>query len=211
MLNQILPTVVLDFPGFGKTSFNTIKPTMEAYIDWTKDTLHNQFPDKEIILIGHSFGGRLAANIASQNPNWLKKLILYSAPVIYRPSKRVLTLNSIARIKRKLPLLKNIQLPEKTLLTQSDDSLHSKNDPAERELFLEAIKFDQTEAASRIKIPTLLLWGENDLEVPIKIAHELNKLITNSRLEIMPGLGHNAHLENPNLFYGYVKNFIQHN
>jgi pimeloyl-ACP methyl ester carboxylesterase len=71
------------------------------------------------------------------------------------------------------------------------------------------VPFDQTEVLEQIKVPALLIWGEKDEPVPLKIALEMNELIPNSKLEIIEGVGHQTGQEAQYLFYGIVKNFIQ--
>ena len=75
-------------------------------------------------------------------------------------------------------------------------------------IFKRVVALDQTTALVKIKIPTLLLWGAYDTEVPVSIGEEMNTLILHSRLVIVENAGHNAHLDNPNLFYGTIKKFI---
>jgi pimeloyl-ACP methyl ester carboxylesterase len=43
---------------------------------------------------------------------------------------------------------------------------------------------------SSIKIPTLILWGENDKWIPVENGEKLNKLIPNSKLKTIPNSGH---------------------
>jgi pimeloyl-ACP methyl ester carboxylesterase len=70
------------------------------------------------------------------------------------------------------------------------------------------VVYDQTEQLKKIKAPTLLIWGENDENVPLRIAREMNSLIKNSDLKIIENAGHNSYFDSPNLFYGYIANFI---
>ena len=75
--------------------------------------------------------------------------------------------------------------------------------------FKKVVMYDQTKQLDNITIPTLLIWGNNDKIVPIKIAQEIKMLVKNSDLKIIDKAGHNSFLDNPNLFYSYVKKFVE--
>jgi pimeloyl-ACP methyl ester carboxylesterase len=78
-----------------------------------------------------------------------------------------------------------------------------------RETFKNIIKEPLTFYMKKIRIPTLLLWGEKDKTVPLKVAKKMQKTILNSKLEILPGLGHMFILENAEIAVGSIDNFIK--
>ena len=182
--------VVFDLPGFGQEPFVSADWSIPEYGEWVKRKIAD-LNEKTVVLLGHSFGGRIASFIASENPPWLKKLVLYGAPCIYRPSLRVRLMIAAAKLARMLGLRRN------------DRS-------GMAAVFRKVVPFDPTHLLRKIKVPTLIVWGERDIEVPIRIAREMRHLIPNSKLTILEGAGHNAHLEHSNLFYGIIKTFIAH-
>jgi pimeloyl-ACP methyl ester carboxylesterase len=153
----------------------------------------------DIILLGHSFGGRIAAHLAAQKPRWLKALILYGAPCIYRPSVKTKILNRMAKVAKKLGFSKKLS-KNKELLDADKEGLGK--------IFRKAISFDQTKTLPQIEVETLLLWGNDDTEAPLRLAHEIHTLIPHNQLEIIDNAGHNLHTNNPNIFYGKLKKFI---
>jgi len=195
---QDTDVIAIDLPGFGEEPLVNSDWGIPEYALWVKNKIAEMKLDT-VILLGHSFGGRIASFIASENPEWLKGLILYGSPSIYRPSDRTKLKIKVYKILKRLGL-KN-QKPKNTELQKADNDGLGK-------VFRNVVPFDQTELLIKINVPTLLIWGANDEAVPVTIAKELNILIPNSKLVILDGLGHNAHLENLNLFYGTVKNFI---
>ncbi len=66
-----------------------------------------------------------------------------------------------------------------------------------KEIYLKIISEDLSEYLSKIKIPTVIIWGNKDNVTPIKDAYFINSRIKNSKLEIFPGIGHNFHSEAP--------------
>lgn len=75
--------IALDLPGFGAEPLHDKNWGVPDYANWVNRKISKY---KNVMLIGHSFGGRIAAEIASKNPENLKGLILTGAPCLYRPN-----------------------------------------------------------------------------------------------------------------------------
>lgn len=198
MLEKDFRVVVLDLPGFGGEPMLSPVATIPEYADWVVSKLNAIEGDK--VILGHSFGGRIGSYIASSKPVWLKGLILYGSPSLYRPSLDVKVRIILFKIAKALGLKKAFTMRPKDLKDADKKNMG--------QIFRKAVVFDQTELLPKIDVPTLLVWGENDSAVPLRIAIEMKALIPNSTLSILDKVGHNAHLENPHLFYGIIKNFL---
>lgn len=199
MLDKKFSVVMFDLPGFGNESLKNKKWSIPDYAEWVISKTDDIQGDK--IILGHSFGGRIASYIASTNPKWLKGLILYGAPCIYRPSFKIRTKIFLAKILKFLHL-KKVFISKNIELVSADK--HGLGN-----VFRNTVSFDQTKFLSKITVPTLLIWGEYDSAVPLKIAKEIQSLVPKSRLSIINKTGHNAHQENIYLFYGITKKFIE--
>jgi len=77
----------LDLPGFGSEPLVEDDWGVPQYAHWVERKIKKY---KNVVLIGHSFGGRIAAEIASRKQIYVKGLILSGAPCIYRPSFQTL-------------------------------------------------------------------------------------------------------------------------
>ena len=66
---------------------------------------------------------------------------------------------------------------------------------------------DLSKYAKEIDCPTLLIWGENDTEAPVNEAKELEKIMIDAALIILPGT-HYAYLENLNQVVNILNNFF---
>ncbi len=194
---------VLDLPGFGTEPIISDNWKIPDYANWVNRAIEKK-GWQDIDLMGHSFGGRVASCLASQNPGWLRSLILYGAPCLYRPSLEIRLKIGLAKITKRIVPIKLLKK-----VSRNPDLVEAERRGVGK-VFRNAVGFDQTDLLPRIKVPTLLVWGEKDSEVFLRIAKEIHNLIPGSRLEILSGLGHNAHLENPNLFYGKIRSFLEH-
>lgn len=191
----------LDWPGFGNENKPKADWGIPEYSVWLENQIENMHLNN-IILIGHSFGGRVVAYTASKNPSWLKAIILSGTPCIYEPNKLVKTRVFLIKIFGKIvpQKIKNLFLSKEDL---------DAREKGMKVIRYKAITFDQKEFLPKISIPTLIINGKKDIENPIKIVKGMHSLIPNSKLIILENLGHNIFIENENLFYGKVKNFIK--
>ena len=76
-----------------------------------------------------------------------------------------------------------------------------------REILVKTVNEDLSECAKKIKCPTLLIWGENDEAVPLEEARELDNLIDDSALIVLPGT-HYCYLENLRQVENIINNFL---
>ena len=67
--------------------------------------------------------------------------------------------------------------------------------PIMRQTLVEVVNEDLSKFAREIEEPTLLIWGENDTEEPVSEAKELEKIMIDAALIVLPGT-HYAYLEN---------------
>jgi pimeloyl-ACP methyl ester carboxylesterase len=72
-----------------------------------------------------------------------------------------------------------------------------------------AIRNNLGEELSQIKIPTLLIWGNNDVITPPFVAKEFNKLIPHSELHFIDKCGHAPMMEVPDEFNKILGGFLE--
>lgn len=200
LLEQNFKVIALDLPGFGKEKKPSSNWTIQNYSQWLVKKVET-LEIKNLILIGFSFGGRIAAYTASRNPKWLKGLVLIGTPGLYRPTiKTKLKIGAYKTYKKFLPK----SVLSKTL-SKEDISARSSN---LGEIRYNAITFDQTKYLPQIKVPTIIIAGKHDEQVSLKISEEMNDLIENSKLEVF-NTNHYIFNKKPLLVYGKIKTFIK--
>lgn len=182
---KITNYVLLDFPPFGKSE-NIKGWNIFTYVNMLISLL-DYLKIKRVNLIGHSFGGRIAIIFTAIKREYVSRLILLdSAGMKPRKSlRRILKIHSY-KLRKKLGF--NVEN-----FGSSDYRALSKE---MKETFKSVVNTYLEEYAKQISSQTLIIYGENDKETPIYMAKKLNKLIVNSRLEIIRNSGHFCFVDN---------------
>ena len=68
---------------------------------------------------------------------------------------------------------------------------------------------DQRDLLPRIAVPTLLIWGEQDVRSPLSVARQFEQAIPDAKLVVIPGAGHVSNLEQPERFNEAVREFCR--
>lgn len=178
---------ILDFPGFGESDKPTKSLTIYEYLEILEELL-DELKIKKPILMGHSFGGRVAILYASRNA--VEKVVLFGAPCVRHERKS--TKENILKTVKKLPGMNKIGEYAKKYIGSAD---YRNASPIMRETLVNVINEDLSNYAKKIQCPTLLIWGTNDTEAPIEEARELEALLVDGGLVELPGLSHYAYLE----------------
>lgn len=177
-----------DLPGFGESMEPPNPWTLEDYKEML-EILVKKLEIKNPIVIGHSFGGRLACLYASSNN--ISKLVLFGSPI--RPEKDGKNLKvKILKSVKKLPLMNGLGEAMKKHIGSRD---YKQASPIMRQVLVNTVNKDLTEDSKHIKAPTLIIWGENDTEARLEDAKILENVIPDAGLIVLPGT-HYAYLEN---------------
>ncbi|MEK7084874.1 MAG: alpha/beta hydrolase [Patescibacteria group bacterium] len=206
--------VCIDLPCFGTEPCPSTVWGVEEYTQFVKKKLAEvRSPNAEVILLGHSFGGQIAAYLAAMHPELIDKLILTGAAV-FRP-KRTLrrmffgTIAKIGKIIFRLPVIREGSAWSKKVLYRAADSPdYSAASGIKREIFKKIIREDLTNILPNIKAKTLIIHGTHDSYVPVADAKKMAELIPHSRLEIIPNGKHGLHMQNPKKLMEAIHTFI---
>lgn len=191
---------ILDLPGFGESMEPIDEWTIEDYSEFLSDFL-TEVNVKKPILMGHSFGGRIS--ICYSATHKVEKLCLFGSPCIRKQTELTTKEKLLKRLKR-LPGMGQIAEVAKQYIGSRDYKAAS---PMMRNILVNVINQDLSNYAKRIDVPTLLIWGENDTEAPVEEARELEQIMIDAGLIILPGT-HYAYLENLNQVNRILKEFL---
>jgi len=191
---------ILDFPGFGESEEPKAALTIYDYEEILEELL-NDLKIRNPIVMGHSFGGRVAIVYASRNK--VEKLVLFGAPCIRNERKS--TKEKVLKGLKKLPGMNGIGEYMKKFIGSDD---YRNASPVMRETLVNTVNEDLTECAKRIEAPTLLIWGTLDTAAPIEDAKKLEGLLIDGALIELPGCTHYAYLEALPQVINILNNFL---
>ena len=200
----------LDLPGFGKSQEPTSVWGVEEYAAMLEEFVKQLGIDNPILL-GHSYGGRIAIIYASRNA--VSKLVLVDAAGV-KPRhglRYYLKVYSYKAAKRLYPLLVGREKADKLIeqmRSQRGSSDYVNSSPLMRQVMVKSINTDLRRLMPKISAPTLLLWGEKDTATPMRDARIMAKRIPNSSLVSFPGAGHFCFIDNPYQATAVVRRFI---
>ncbi len=203
--------ISLDLPGFGKSSEPADVWNVEEYADWLESFLDSEVPGQKPVLIGHSFGGQIAALTASRRA--VEKLVLVDAACIRRHNlKWYIKVYSYKARRRLMELLLGkekaaARIEAARRKVGSTDYVNSS--PKMRAIMSRITNRDLGPELPRIGCPTLLIWGENDTATPLKHAKLIEKLVPDAGLVSIPGAGHFSFLDNPGIAGGALASFLK--
>ncbi len=192
---------ILDLPGFGKSSEPTEELTVYDYCEILREFV-TRLKIKNPTLIGHSFGGRISIIYASKYE--VDKLVLFGSPCFAKRSNPSLKVK-VLKFMKKVPGINKLEEFAKKHIGSSD---YKSASPMMRKILVNTVNADLSECCKKIKCPTLLIWGENDTAVSVDEAKEIEKLIEDAGLIILPNSTHYAYLENLNHVTNILKNFL---
>src|SRR5919197_683220 len=212
--------VAWDAPGCGGSSVPPPAFRMADYADLLARFIRTLGLERPHV-VGNSFGGTLALELAIRHPAIPRSLVpadgyagwsgsfppevvaqrlAQSLPDLELPAEQV--------VARWMPGFVTASAPASVV----DDlrAIISDFDPDGMRVMIRALaEADLREELPRIAVPTLLIWGEEDVRSPLSVAQDLHALIPGSRLVVIPGAGHLSQVEAPERFNAEVRAFLR--
>lgn len=228
--------IVPDLPGFGdSTPMARRVHSAENYVKFTHQFITSLNLSEPPILLGHSFGTVICAQVAATWPRLISQLILINpitrqgATVLNRYGLHITKLQY--SVGKKLPL----KLGNKLLASHSVTKImnlaltHTKDPVLKRRIYTQhrthfakfhhrailhqAFQSSTSDTVSPhapyIKQHTLLIVGAKDSIVPLKTQHDLHKLFLDAELKIIKDTGHLVHYEKPETAAQYISDFLK--
>lgn len=203
-------TVAVDFAGFGESDEPADVWGVEQYTQSIEALVRHEGIDKPI-LIGHSFGGRVAIVYASRNE--VGKIILTDAAGVkpHRTLKYYFKVYSFKLIRWAAPVFMGRKRADEFIArrrAKSGSADYNNASPMMRAILSKVVNEDLCHLMPKIAAPTLLFWGENDTATPLADAKRMEKLIPDAGLVTVAGAGHFSFLENMPLFLKVLESFL---
>lgn len=211
--------LAVDLPGFGSSAPMREAVSMTEYAD-ALDALCDVLSTGPVVAVGNSMGGCISAELAIRHPSRVDRLALVDAAGISIARGRQLHLRSLVRLLaavgttgsvadrrmlrrpgfRHLALGGMVRHPTRLRLDLISRQVDGTGAPAFLEAMTELRACGLRERLPEIDCPTLVVFGRDDVLVPVRDAQDFARLISDSRVLIFDDTGHMPMLERPQRF-----------
>lgn len=167
----------------------TINNYVNDLVQWIDFFSKSPYKFKEIILLGHSEGGLIATLAAQQCPK-IKKLILLASAGFRADTILKRQLSYIHEDAKKIifPLFDSLAAGKRIENVPPILSMFFRE--SVQNYMMSWLSIDPAKELSKIKIPVLIIQGENDLQVSVKDAERLAEFKKDVILNIVPEMNH---------------------
>ncbi len=183
LLPSSITACLIDLLGHGESDAPKIQYSISLQVNALNEIIEKENL-KEVYLFGHSYGGWVAVRYALLHP--VKGLIIEDAAGLLS------FYNGLGDAKAKA---ERTDWMLKSILLSDSNKYVMKNILEGQAARSEFITDDELK---KLRLKTLILWGEDDALVNSKYAKEFADDIEGSKLAVMKGIGHTPHYASPN-------------
>ena len=222
-INTVMPIVnilkdkfkvhAIDLPGFGeseepKEPIDSFKyaEIVKAYMD--------KVGIKKVVLIGHSFGGKLSIILGNKYPELVEKIVLVNSAGLIPKRKakyyiKVYSFKGLKFIYKKLFFwLKDEEKMEK-FYKRFGSTDYKESSGVMRKILVTVVNENLKPLLKEIQAPTLLIWGDEDTSTPLYMGKIMEKEIKDAGLVVLEGTGHFSYLDDYGRFSVILKAFLK--
>ena len=210
LASQDFDVHIINLPCFGDEPCPDEVWGVGEYAHFAAEKIALVAAHQPVILLGHSFGGAVAARVASEQLTRINGLVL-SGAAVFRPRRRLrrLVLGTVAKVGKKifsLPLLERFSPTVQRLFYRGIDSPdYLSTSGVKRDIFTRIIREDATHLLPSIAVPTLVVWSARDRFIPVSDGKKIARLIRGAQLHIIPHGTHGLHITAPDALCNTIR------
>lgn len=222
-LNQEYHIVAVDLLGHGKSTKNpALRHDLDDQVSYLIDFL-NAKQLQQVHLVGNSMGGAISSLFAATHPDRTLSVSLVNPagvfdhrsvlqdyldkgenPLVVKQPEDIYTLLDFAmEVKPFVPW----PIPE--VVAERSMANQALNEQIFQHLKSDQHNYDFKDALTRIRVPTLIMWGQQDRVINYKNGEVFDQLIPQSKQLIYPEIGHVPMIEIPQRSAADIDAFIK--
>ncbi|MCP3935345.1 MAG: alpha/beta hydrolase [Actinomycetia bacterium] len=203
---QGFDAIALDLHGFGATPAPDSVWGAREYAEAIGPAIDDMA--LPIIVVGHSFGGRVAVHLAQQRPAAVAGLVLTGVPLLHRSAK---TTKSPLRFRigkrlHKLGLVPDARMEELRKRYGSADYRAASG--VMRDVLVRLVNESYEAQLASIGCPVDLVWGDDDMAAPAEIATRAETMLHDARLTIVANTDHFLPISHPDVIRNAIRSQI---
>ncbi len=150
-----------------------------------------------VVLVGHSFGGRVAVPLYGLVPDRIDRMVLTGVPLLDREGRRRRPAPAyrVARRLHRMGLVGEERM--ETLRNRHGSPDYRAAQGVMRGVFVRLLAEQYATGMAAVDCPVQLVWGANDTEVPVGVAERARPMFPTATLTVLPGVGHLTPTEAP--------------
>jgi pimeloyl-ACP methyl ester carboxylesterase len=188
-------SLALDLPGFGASPAPATARGARQYAELVAPVLAD-LGGAPFVLVGHSFGGRIACVIAAKHSELVDHLVLTGVPLIRRGHSRAPGAFRLLRWMHRRGLVSEARMESARQKYGSTDYRNAHG--VMRDVLVANVNESYEDELERISAPVTLLWGERDEVTPEDVATRASVVLRATHtLVSLPGVGHLLPTEAP--------------
>lgn len=223
-----------DLLGHGASAKPRADYSVGGYANGMRDLLTVLGIDR-VTVVGHSLGGGVAMQFTYQYPELVERLVMVApgglGPEV-TPALRAISTPGFHQVMGLLTLPGIRHLSVAGLRALQRTGLSATRDLGEAATLFDSFKDERTRAAIRHVVravvdwkgqvvtmsdrayltehmPVCVIWGEQDLAIPVKHAETARRLAPKATVKVLPNCGHFPHLDHPDRFVKIVRDFVR--
>lgn len=193
-----MAATAIDLPGFGASPAPDRVIGAAGYAERVAPLLE-ELPTPPVI-VGHSFGGRVAVALAADRPELVGGLVLTGVPLLrLTPPRRPPFGYRLARTAHRIGVLPDAWM--ESLRRRRGSADYRAAEGVMREVLVKAVNESYERELAALAGPVRLVWGADDTEVPPAVAERALELLSGAdgHLRVVPGVGHLLPVEAPDV------------
>ena len=191
-----LDAVAVDLPGFGATPPPPEPWGAADYAAAVAPVLDEMAAPA--VVVGHSFGGRVAVHLATLRPDQIGGLVLTGVPLVRRPGaprRRPAPAFLVGRALHRWGVLPEARM--EALRQRYGSADYRAATGVMRAVHVRVVNETYEAQLARVACPVELVWGDDDADVPPAVAEAAAALLPAATLQVVPGAGHHTPLTAP--------------
>jgi len=183
-------STIYDLPGFGKTP---MLADGAGTCDYAKALAAQLTGDGKHVIVGHSYGGRVAVQMAAKFPDKVAAIILIGGAGLKRKRSlwfrlKAFSIRTLGRLARLSDTLFGTKYRDAYVTRFGSADYKAAGDL--RATLVSAVTEDLSPEARSLSCPALMIYGSDDTDAPPEIGRKYERLIPISRFEELKGYGH---------------------
>src|SRR6201996_6865101 len=222
--DAIAPTLSLSFrvlvpelPGFGRSP--AVAGDFADVADRMAEAVKDAAGGEETIVLGNGYGGFVALQMALRHPGIAAKLVLADGGAAFsEPGRQAFRNMAAASSAKGLAAITDVAMrrlfaPEfqgehPDLMADRRAAFLKTNEDVFRAACAQLAALDLRQELAKVKVPALVVVGEQDEATPPPMSHELAAMLPDARLKIIPGCAHVPQLQAPKVFLETIADFL---